>query len=259
MRLADWYAVAVALVASSAAAGVDCTEQLIGARRDAQLACLRTVQASGPAGSAATKNVCALLAHSDGSTDDVVIASALDVLRSAGPKAAPAAETLSALLPHRSALYRGRDKFQVVRLRAYIVVTLSEIGFPRSAMPALLDTLGNLDERMSPVEVASAARAVASLGSAGRELEPYLLEALLLRVSPEELSLGRYEQEFPPEEATTVQLEVVRALARISSPGDRDVVDRLREVAALRGSGLFDPRLPQEATRALAIIEGGSE
>lgn len=228
MRLANWCAVAVVLVASSAAARADC------------------------------KSICELLAHSDGSTDDAVIASALDVLRSAGPKAAPAAETLSGLLPHRSPLYRGRDKFQVVRLRAYIMVTLSEIGFPRSAMPALLDTLANLDERMSPVEVAAAARAAASLGRGGRDLEPYLLEALLLRVSPEELSLERYEQEFPPEEATTVQLEVVRALARISSADDRDVVDRLREVAALR-SDLLDPRLQQEATRALAIIEGESK
>src|SRR5215212_1557567 len=85
---------------------------------------------------AAKRSVHALtrfLVRADGATDHLEVARALDELRAMGPKAAPAAETLSALLAHRAGLYRDRDKVQVIRLRGYIVVTLGEIGFPPSA------------------------------------------------------------------------------------------------------------------------------
>jgi len=199
---------------------------------------------------------CDFLSRADGATNDVAIVAALDALRAMRGKAVPAAETVSALLPHRAKLYRERDKYLVVRLRAYAMVTLSEIGVPRSAVPALLDTLANVDDRMMPVEVAAAARAVASLGSRGHDFAPYLLEALSLRILPEELSLERYEQNFPPSEATTAQREIVQALARISTRDDRSVVDALRQLAASKGNDAIDPRLPSEAARALQIIEG---
>lgn len=196
-----------------------------------------------------------LLARSDGTTDDAAVVAALDELRSLGPRASPAAETLSALLPHNARLYRERDKFLVVRLRAYIMVTLSDIGFPDSAMPALLDTLVNLDERMSPVEIGAAARAAGSLGAGGRQFAPYLLEILEKRISPEQFSLERFDQRFPEREATTVQVEAIRALARICSAEDRQVIERLRTVAADPGGGYtLDAAAPAEARRALAAI-----
>lgn len=195
------------------------------------------------------------LARSDGTTDDAVIVAALDELRSMGPRAAPAAETLSALLRHNSRLYRERDKFQVVRLRSYIMVTLTDIGFPDSAMPALLDTLVNLDERMSPIEIGAAARAAGSRGASSREFAPYLLEILDKRISPEQFSLERFEPRFPEREATTVQVEAIRALARICSAQDREVIERLRTVAADPGGGYtLDAAAPAEARRALAAI-----
>ena len=33
-----------------------------------------------------------------------------------------------------------------MRLRAYLLVTLADIGFPRSAMPSLVDTLAHVEE-----------------------------------------------------------------------------------------------------------------
>jgi hypothetical protein len=211
----------------------------------------------GSAAAATVGEACELLARGDGATDDAAIAAALDTVRAAGSHAAPAAaETLSGLLPHRAKLYRERDKYLVVRLRAYIVVALSEIGVPPSAIPSLLDTLANADERMMPMEIGAAARAAGSLGKRGRDFAPYLLDALSLRIMPEEFSLERYDQEFPAAEATTAQREIVRALGRIASPDDRDVVDTLRQLAASPGSDTLDPRLPAEAQRALRMIQG---
>lgn len=145
----------------------------------------------------------------------------------------------------------------VVRLRAYVFVTLSEIGFPASALPVLLDTLAHVDERLTVMEVAAAARAAGSLGTRGRQFAPFLLQTLSVRVGDEEFSLERYEPQFPPQEATTVRLEVVRSLARICSPDDQQALTALRDLAEDRGRGL-DPRLVTEARRAIELVLGHS-
>jgi hypothetical protein len=215
-----------------------------------QLRCLQKLRESSSAGEA-TPLLCEFLAKSGGTTDDVVVAAVLDVFRAHPNAGVRAAETLSSLLPHRCKLYRERDKIVVVRLRAYIVVTLSEIGVPSSALPSLFDTLGNVDGRMTSIEVAAAARAVRSLGAQGREFAPYLLAALSARLSEEEVSLERYDPRFPAREATTAQLEAVRALHSISSAGDADVVSTLREIVR---RDVFDRRVVQEARRTLEQI-----
>ena len=230
-----------------------CLPRLAGSPLEEQLLCLKQLREAGPAAASATPALCDLLTRSEGNTDHLLLASALDVLRSMGPRAAPAAEALSGLLSHRSRLYKERDKMLVVRLRAYIFVTLSEIGFPASARPALLDALAHVDERMTVLEVAAAARAAGSLGSGGRQFVPFLLQALAVRLSAEEFSLERYEPQFPPHEATTVQLEIVRSLARVCSPNDQPALAVLRDLGEDRGRGL-DPRLVGEARHALELI-----
>ena len=229
-----------------------CLARLAGAPLEEELLCLKQLREAGPAAASALPALCDLLT-SEGNTDHLLIASALDVLRSMGLRAAPAAETLSGLLSHRSRLYKERDKMLVVRLRAHIFVTLSEIGFPASALPALLDALAHVDERMTVLEIAAAARAAGSLGSGGRQFAPFLLQALAVRLSAEEFSLERYEPQFPPQEATTVQLEIIRSLARVCSPNDEQALAVLRDLSEDRGRGL-DPRLVGEARRALEII-----
>lgn len=230
-----------------------CLASLPEAQLKDQLLCLRKMREAGPPPAAAVPALCDLLIRSDGNTDHILIASALDILRSMGRRAAPAAETLSSLLSHRSRLNKERDKMLIVRLRAYIFVALSEIGFPASALPALLDALAHVDERMTVVELAAAARAAGSLGTAGRQFTPFLLQTLTVRLSAEEFSLERYEPQFPQHEATTVQLEVVRALARTCLPQDKQALAVLRDLSEDRGRGL-DPRLVNEARHALELV-----
>jgi hypothetical protein len=232
-----------------------CLADLPGAHLEKQLLCLREMRKASPAPAAALPPLCDILLRSDGNTDHVLIASVLDVFRSMGRRAAPAAETLSTLLPHQSPLNKERDKVLVVRLRAYIFVTLSEIGFPASALPVLLDTLAHVDERMAVVEMAAAVRAAGSLGKRGRPFAPLLLESLAVQLSAEEFSLERYGPQFPPQEATTVQMEIVRSLARICLPDNEQALTALRDLAEDRGRGL-DPRLVTEARRALELMLG---
>jgi cytochrome oxidase Cu insertion factor (SCO1/SenC/PrrC family) len=195
---------------------------------------------------ATPKQACDVLAHADGNTGAAQVAAAIDVVRA--QHASNAAEALVALLPHRSALFAGRDKDEVIRLRAYILATLADIGVPPSARPALLDILAHVDAGNSPLEVAAAAHAVATLGERGREFTPHLLTALGVRLSVEELSLARFEQDYPPSEATTAQLELVRALGRIAPADDRDLHTALEQVI---DDPERDPRLVAEARRVL--------
>lgn len=213
------------------------------------VACAFAVAVPGTAHELTTPELCDRLARSDTATDPAQMVSALDALRARGRAASAAAETLSGLLPHRSRIFSGRDKDLVVRLRAYIMVTLSEVGVPDSARAALLDVLAHVDERNNPAEVGAAARAVASLGRSGASFTPYLLGALTARLSVEEFSLQRFDVRFPASESTSAQLELVRALDRVSSPGDLD----LREVLAqLINDHDRDPRVVRAARRVLA-------
>jgi len=197
------------------------------------------------------------LLESNGSTNDRMIASALDSLRALRYQAHSEAESLSSLLSHRSPLYADRDKRLVVRLRAYVVLTLADVGMPASAVPTLLEILAHLDERIAPLEVAAAARAVRSLSNSGCAFAPYLLAAIAMRVAEEEFSLERYDSGFPPQEATTVQLEAVRTLGHVCSARDSEVVEALRRLARYAGDNL-DPRVVIEAQMALSRMKGVS-
>lgn len=194
-----------------------------------------------------------VLLSANGATDDAVVASALDGLRSLRERASPAADAISQLLSHRSPLFRDRDKRLVVRLRAYVLLTLSDIGVPPSAQPALLDIVAHVDERMSALEIGAAVRAVRSLSARGCVFAPYLIGMLATRITEEEFSLERYEPVFPPHEATTIQLEVVRALGQVCVPQDHTAVDALRRFAGHRGDSL-DRRVVEEARATLTRI-----
>lgn len=205
------------------------------------------------------RELTSFLSRSDGTTDHLAVAAALDELRAMGKRAAPAAETLSALLAHRAPLYRDRDKSEVVRLRAYVLVTLSEIGFPASAEWALFDTLAHVDDRITAREIGAAARAARSLGPRARDLAPHLLDALNLAIlGEEELTLERYAPDVPANEATTIQIEVVRALGAIAAHDDAAVLGTLRQLSDGRSGEPLDPRFVNEVRRAVKTIEGAA-
>jgi len=126
---------------------------LYGAADEAKLRWLRGPGEPGSDSAPQVAALCEFLRHCDGATDHRAVAAVLDRLRTLGAGASGAGETLSDLLGHRSSLYRDRDKIQVVRLRSYILVTLSDIGVPRSSEPLLADAIEHCDERLMAVEI----------------------------------------------------------------------------------------------------------
>ncbi len=197
----------------------------------------------------------ALLKHGTGATDQDAIVAVLDAMRAHPDDAADLAEALSRLLPHQAAIYQGRDKWQVLRLRAYLFVTLSEVGVTDSALPMLVDALAFVDERMSAVEFGAAVRAVGTLGPRGQGFAPYLLRTLGARFAEEEFSLDRYDYPFPRDEATTVQIEAMRALGAIGHHDDAEVMVLLRTIAEGRGRIALDSRMVAAAEEAVRRIE----
>ncbi len=197
------------------------------------------------------------LAACDRSTDHTRIASLLDRLRSFGSKAAPAGDLLSAMLNHRHPIYVERDKSVVTRLRTHLFLTLSEIGTPDSALEPLLDVLAFFDVRMNPAEAGAAVRAAGALEARGRRFAQYLLAMIDEPVSVVEFSLVRYEPTFDRRDATTLQLEVVRSLGRISTPSDTAVLRKLQDLVAASRQPGADHRVAQEARAAIRRIERG--
>lgn len=195
------------------------------------------------------------LASCDASTADSRIAALLDDLRSLGSQAAPAGDLVSRMLSHRHAIYMERDKSVVTRLRTHLFLTLSEIGTPDSAATPLLDVLAHFDVRMNPAEAGAAVRAAGALGHRGRRFARYLLAMLDEPVAEQEFSLARYEPRFASTEATTLQIEVVRSLGRISTPSDTIVLARLRTLIASGTRPGTDRRVGQHALAAIRTIE----
>jgi len=241
--------------ASASGTDLSCARRLASLPDEPLRDCLRRIGAAKAFGAETRAQLAALLERSTGSTDHHVIAGVLDAVRAHAATAGDLAETLSELLGHQAAIYQDRDKWQVLRLRAYLFVTLGEIGLPDSALPMLVDALAYVDERMSAVEFGAAVRAVGTLGPRARRFAPYLLSTVGERFAEEEFSLDRYELEFPREEATTVQIEAMRALGAIGDRGDHEVMTVLRTVAANRGPISLDSRMVAAAGEALRRIE----
>lgn len=214
--------------------------------------CLQALKNAAPA--IAVPVISRVLSSSDGATRHTLVAGLLDILRTFGKKGAPAGDTLSAMLSHRHPLYRDRDKSTVTRLRTYTLLTLSEIGVPASAVPALLDVLAHFDARMNPAELGATVRAAGALGLAGRRFVPYMLTALPEAMSEDEFTLVRYEAKFERHEATTVQLEVLRSLGHVSLPEDEEAMRTLRRLAFPESEAGADARVAREARDAIARI-----
>ena len=195
------------------------------------------------------------LASCDASTDDARIVALLDSLRSLGSQAAPAGDTLSAMLNHRHPIYRERDKSVVTRLRTHLFLTLSEIGTPDSAALPLLDALAHFDVRMNPAEAGAAVRAAGALDRRGRRFARYLIAMLDEPIADQEFSLARYQPRFAPTEATTLKIEVVRSLGRISSSSDIAALERLRALVSAGTRPGADHRVSEHALTAIRRIE----
>jgi hypothetical protein len=131
-------------------------------------------------------------------------------------------------------LLSNRDKLEATRLRSYIFAAMADIGVAPNAVPYIVDVIANVDERSSPREVGAAVRALSALGRAGRPLEPLLARLCYEHFAEDEFCLTHYGARFLPEEATTVQLEVMRAFERLGPSSEESVLLTLREVATSR-------------------------
>ena len=157
MKAAEWLIAALGCAAAGnlavAGAAPECIAKLRAAPPETGVACLESLRGSAAGTLGALPALTALLRDSDGTTDHRLILASLEALRGLGVAARPAAESVSALLPYRAAIYRQRDKQISVRLRTYLFATLADIGMPESAEPAVLDALANFDERLDPGEL----------------------------------------------------------------------------------------------------------
>jgi hypothetical protein len=199
--------------------------------------------------------VARILRQAHGATDEREVAKHLEALRALGLEASSVAESVAELLNESSPLYRDRDKHEVMRLRAYVFVVLSDIGVPNSAVPLIVDALANSDDEMG-YHFAAAARAAGSLGPRARPLIPHLCSGMQRYYHRDEFSLERYNPDYPQEEATTVQGEAIAALAKISVTSDTAVVELLNSYAnGTHPDTRRFPTLIKHADRSLRLME----
>lgn len=250
-RLTVALAFAVLTTSVNAEAINACWESLHDRTAKEQLACVQPNSLT----STPSDRLADLLSTSDSRTDHRVIGGLLDEIRRRGDADIGLSEQLAKLLPHQSALYQNRDKWNVIRLRSYLFATLADIGFPNSAMPDLADALAFVDERMAAVEIGSAIHVAGTLGDDGRQFLPYMLRAISQRFAEEEFSLSRYAVDFPREEATTVQLEVIRTAEKIGLATDKELLTVLRAIADSPSYSALDPRFVAASRRALWVVE----
>jgi protein SCO1/2 len=213
---------------------------------------LCVLSTAGAVQSMTVSGLVAWLEHADGRTDDRLVAAALDALRAHGAEARAAGPAVARLLRHQSALYRNRDKREVVRLRAYLFATLADVGVPREAYPALLDALVLVDDRTTPQVVGAAARAAGSLGADRPAFQPILVSLLEWYENPDEFTLARFDPTFPAEEATNARLEL--ASAKENAPASRPAAEE-HSCCGVPGVPSRTDWRPPERRKALTAVD----
>ena len=159
------------------------------------------------------------------------------------------------MLEHGADAMQGRDKTTVIRIRAYAFAALAQTGVPNSVVPLLVDALAYADERMTAKELGAAARAAGALGEKGHDLVDFLLRPVGEIMADEEFSLERYDLPFPPDEATTLHIEIAHALGNLANASDAEALDVLSAIAG-SAPGQRDPRFVASAADALrAVLE----
>ena len=194
------------------------------------------------------------LLRCDRYTDHKVIAGLVTGIRKSGINSTNTAEILSSMLSYQAEIYQDRDKWEVLRLRSYILLTLGEIGFPDSAVPILVDALAYVHERMSVLELGSAIKVVGNLGAEGSRFGESIISAYNRVFADEEFCLERYELEFSKDEVTTIQIEIVRALGKVCNKKDNYAIKFLNSILASSADFGVDKRVVTEAQRSLNII-----
>ena len=224
----------------------------------------------GPRAKPAVPALAAALSKADSTYKDYWVGAYLEALRAVGPGAVEAADQIVHLLTERSALYRNRSKYEVEQLRAFMLVTLSEVGIPDAALPFILDALANSDVAAAAGHAAGvtsdtlriyAAGAIAAgaLGARAADAAPFLLRALRPEFRDYPLTFESYLANIPKSGVyTSARIEAIRALGKIG-PAAKTATSLLTELAQREESPqrFFQmPLLSNEARTALALIGG---
>jgi len=188
----------------------------------------------------------------------------LDALRQSGTNAAMAAPALMRLLEEQSAVYRNLSKHEVDRVRAFLLITLADVGIPREALPSVVSSLASGDRWMT-MEFAAAARAAGALGTNAVAAVPLLLRPLQEPMQEQPITFEKFDSHFSStRDYTTSQVEVLRALrqmgrgAEVAAPVVREFLERPLPVA--NSNALMRiPDLRAEAVATLAAIQPRQE
>jgi HEAT repeat protein len=194
------------------------------------------------------------LRQADATTDPHQVGAYLDALRAMGADARPAGDILVELLSERSRLYYSQDKFWTHYLRAYLMVTLADIGVPDDAKPYILDMLYNSDKTM-PHSYAAAARAAWALGPRMPEAVPGLIRSLKPEFADFPLSFDRFSIALGNGEISG-RIEALRALARMGPKATAAVPWISALIVEKPGPDSVVPLWHEEARKALRAIRG---
>jgi HEAT repeat protein len=168
----------------------------------------------GPAAAPAAASLARALARADHRIPDKQIGAYLEALKSIGPTHSSVSETLVSLLSEQSPIYRNRSEYVAHHLRAFILATLAETGVPKTALPYILDSLANSDDRRAGI-FAAAARAAGKLGPEAGSTVPFLLRALQGDIFNGRFAFDSFLKHSGNVPNTSCRIETLQALARI--------------------------------------------
>lgn len=159
---------------------------------------------------------------------------------------------LVALLDERHPVYAEQPSEAIVRMRSWILASLSRGVLPDEAVPFVLEELDTaLDARL----VASAALALRAHPRPVPELAPFLLRALTnIRSHDAPVSFAQYGEYDAPAQGTTAVQELLDTLAWLG-PAAASVEPDLR---AWRDSGSVSRRLRPRLDHALSAIRNAA-
>jgi hypothetical protein len=188
----------------------------------------------------------------------------LDALRQSGTNAAMAAPTLMRLLEEQSAVYRNLSKHEVDRVRAFLLVTLADVGISVEALPCVVSSLASGDRWMT-MEFAAAARAAGMLGTNAVAAVPLLVRPLQEPMQEQPVTFEKFDSHSSAtRDYTTSQVEVLRALrqmgraAEAAAPAVREFLER--PLPFMNSNALMRiPDLRAEALATLAAIQPREE
>lgn len=140
-------------------------------------------------------------------TPTPTIVGALEALRAAGTDERTAA-LVTQMLRQNASIYNGRAPYEVDRLRAWMFLTLAEVGIPDEAVALIA---GELAHGHRPISVAAAARA-AAVAPRSDVIRDALRMVLRPGFHDEQVSLTEFYPSWPLRDPTTAQHEAMLAL-----------------------------------------------